>query len=118
MSEVPCFRCLLVEELKARVCNPEDCSELTSWLFDSRLMDEKDVPHPLLPRPTSTPEIRRLFVEDKLIAVSVGDALSRQPKCPYCGSFQTISARSSISILVPYFAHYPNPILRMSPQRL
>jgi hypothetical protein len=31
--EVPCFRCLFMENLKARACNPGDCKRLEQWLF-------------------------------------------------------------------------------------
>jgi len=31
--ELPCFRCLFMEDLKARACKPADCEELSQWLF-------------------------------------------------------------------------------------
>jgi len=31
--EVPCFRCLFMEDLKARACKPADCEKLAEWLF-------------------------------------------------------------------------------------
>jgi len=48
--EVPCFRCLFMEDLKARACKPADCEELSQWLFrearigyDSRMKHPKEI---------------------------------------------------------------------------
>jgi len=39
--DVPCFRCLFMENLKARACKPADCEELSQWIFS-----QMDCEHP------------------------------------------------------------------------
>lgn len=40
MENLPCFRCLFMEELKARACNPAQCNDLLEYLFHEIGKDE------------------------------------------------------------------------------
>lgn len=33
LDPLPCFRCFIMEDMKARACHPEDCKDLTNYLL-------------------------------------------------------------------------------------
>ena len=36
LNPLPCYRCVFLDDLAARVCQPQSCSVLTSWILQQR----------------------------------------------------------------------------------
>lgn len=39
---MPCYRCLFMEDIKARICHPKDCTELTDYLLREEAKEETE----------------------------------------------------------------------------
>lgn len=69
---IPCFRCIFVEELKARVCNPTECNILDDLLFEKekRMLKRKSCTHQIMV---------------KSGVYRYGGQLIQRYKCTFCG---------------------------------